>query len=230
MLQSASDNAIHRSLVRQLQNCTSSDDGCTNDSASLVTGSEDESSSTTSLILILLLAVIMVFSGLRVFCVDIPRDRKKAREKARCRQDLIENRLIKKRVKRPPLGEKNKDDHDEEKGFCGVVPSPRNCRLHKVDLILPMPKDDGGVDHEEELFCPICWAEYEENDEICYSQNPRCTHTFHFDCIKPWLKNHDRCPICRSNYLRTLIDGGGTNYQSLDTPAHRGGQDRALRF
>ena len=88
---------------------------------------------------------------------------------------------------------------DLEKGLRGAVPSLRECRIKKADLLLPPPKDHLG---DEEFACAICWEKYRENDEICYSHHPKCAHCFHFECIKPWLEKYDRCPICRRDYLR----------------------------
>ena len=55
------------------------------------------------------------------------------------------------------------------------------------------------------LLCPICINEYAEGDEICWSQNPNCSHFFHHDCLVEWLLRHDECPCCRSNFL--LLEG-----------------------
>jgi hypothetical protein len=75
----------------------------------------------------------------------------------------------------------------------------------KSDLWLPFTEDDGdkGDDGERsmEFKCPVCWEAYVENDKICWSQNHQCNHTFHIECIEPWLMQHDRCPLCRNNYL-----------------------------
>lgn len=213
--QSMMDSVMHPSSVRQLQNCTSSDSGCMDDSISI----EDSDSNITSVVVLILFAIMMIFQGLKLYCIDIPRERNNARAKARHRQGLIEN-LMRKRVKRVPAAG---NDQDLENGLGRVVASPRNCRLQKRDLGLPISNAVGDVDEEEqkELICPICREDYKENDEICYSQNPRCAHSFHFDCIKPWLEKHDHCPICRSNYLLLPIAGGGTKRQALDTSNHR---------
>lgn len=71
---------------------------------------------------------------------------------------------------------------------------------------LPFTEDDGDKDDDDgerskEFKCPVCWEEYVENDKICWSQNPQCNHTFHIECIQPWLMQHDQCPLCRNNYL-----------------------------
>ncbi|XP_031556549.1 E3 ubiquitin-protein ligase RNF181-like [Actinia tenebrosa] len=42
--------------------------------------------------------------------------------------------------------------------------------------------------------CPICLAEYEENEKV--KQMP-CEHMFHSGCILPWLEKTNSCPVCR---------------------------------
>lgn len=51
------------------------------------------------------------------------------------------------------------------------------------------------------LDCAICLIYYETGDTIAFSHNPKCQHHFHRLCITEWLKYHDECPCCRSNYL-----------------------------
>ncbi|RIA98566.1 hypothetical protein C1645_749705 [Glomus cerebriforme] len=47
---------------------------------------------------------------------------------------------------------------------------------------------------EEQLGCPVCKDEFQIDEEAVYLP---CTHTFHYDCIKPWLKMNGTCPVCR---------------------------------
>lgn len=49
--------------------------------------------------------------------------------------------------------------------------------------------------------CPICCEDYRKGDDIVWSKNHECKHTFHTDCITQWLMNHDECPLCRNQYL-----------------------------
>lgn len=50
-------------------------------------------------------------------------------------------------------------------------------------------------DVEEKPTCTICLCEYEEGDAV---KMLRCGHSFHSDCIDPWLINKKAlCPICR---------------------------------
>ncbi|XP_030470457.1 E3 ubiquitin-protein ligase AIP2 isoform X1 [Syzygium oleosum] len=42
--------------------------------------------------------------------------------------------------------------------------------------------------------CAICRENLVVNDEM---QELPCKHTFHPPCVKPWLDEHNSCPICR---------------------------------
>ena len=42
--------------------------------------------------------------------------------------------------------------------------------------------------------CPICQDDFEEGQTV--KQLP-CKHFYHPNCILPWLKLHNSCPICR---------------------------------
>eukprot|EP00005_Dracoamoeba_jomungandri_P002018 CAMPEP_0174251022 /NCGR_PEP_ID=MMETSP0439-20130205/996_1 /TAXON_ID=0 /ORGANISM="Stereomyxa ramosa, Strain Chinc5" /LENGTH=238 /DNA_ID=CAMNT_0015331243 /DNA_START=117 /DNA_END=833 /DNA_ORIENTATION=+ len=54
--------------------------------------------------------------------------------------------------------------------------------------------------------CPVCQEAFDKNAKAL--QLP-CIHHFHDECVKPWLSEHNTCPICRyeletedSNYER----------------------------
>ena len=47
---------------------------------------------------------------------------------------------------------------------------------------------------DEEVVCPICLEEFNENETVIELS---CKHTFHKDCIKKWFENNHSCPTCR---------------------------------
>ena len=49
---------------------------------------------------------------------------------------------------------------------------------------------------EKDVQCPVCFDEFEIGDEV---KRMVCKHTFHEDCLVPWLKIHGTCPVCRSD-------------------------------
>ena len=63
--------------------------------------------------------------------------------------------------------------------------------------------DDNFTNDNEEWTCAICWTEYQDGEDVCWSPNSACAHNFHRDCIQEWLTSHDECPCCRSDYLGT---------------------------
>ena len=44
------------------------------------------------------------------------------------------------------------------------------------------------------LTCAICTEEL--GDECRVTRTP-CSHVFHVDCLRPWLKKRQTCPLCR---------------------------------
>lgn len=49
-------------------------------------------------------------------------------------------------------------------------------------------------DVAREETCPVCLEQYKLEEEMC---GMPCDHSFHTDCLIPWLRNHNNCPICR---------------------------------
>jgi hypothetical protein len=48
--------------------------------------------------------------------------------------------------------------------------------------------------NDEENKCNICWDQFEQNQTL---RRLPCLHLYHSDCIDPWLKRSNACPICR---------------------------------
>lgn len=64
------------------------------------------------------------------------------------------------------------------KGFLESLP------IRKVDELI----------QKEALRCPVCLIEYEMEEEVTTLP---CSHIFHPDCIKTWLKQANTCCVCR---------------------------------
>jgi len=56
------------------------------------------------------------------------------------------------------------------------------------------------------MTCDICILEFEVGDEVAWSPNLNCSHTFHKDCILDWLLRNPTCPSCRQNYVNGNAD------------------------
>ena len=42
--------------------------------------------------------------------------------------------------------------------------------------------------------CAICLDSLEDDDVV---RLPDCLHLFHADCLHPWLKQRNTCPLCK---------------------------------
>ncbi|XP_038896720.1 RING-H2 finger protein ATL2 [Benincasa hispida] len=50
--------------------------------------------------------------------------------------------------------------------------------------------------HSDPIDCAVCLSEFEENEKG--RTLPKCSHSFHIDCIDMWFHSHATCPLCRS--------------------------------
>jgi hypothetical protein len=48
---------------------------------------------------------------------------------------------------------------------------------------------------KKEEKCTICMSEINVDEQVC---DLPCAHTFHDECIQPWLNHYNyKCPVCR---------------------------------
>ena len=52
------------------------------------------------------------------------------------------------------------------------------------------------VSEYSEIVCAVCKESFDADGGFLHKLP--CSHCFHCDCIIPWLKQHNSCPVCRS--------------------------------
>lgn len=56
---------------------------------------------------------------------------------------------------------------------------------------------DGGFQR-----CAICLEHFKVGEKVSWAKHlSSCQHSFHPDCIKPWISKHSGCPCCRSQII-----------------------------
>lgn len=67
-------------------------------------------------------------------------------------------------------------------------------------LVIPAKNGDRRVPN----CCAVCLGPYEIGDDVVWSENPRCLHAFHEECVTEWLlkmQDGNPCPCCRSVFV-----------------------------
>ncbi|TNV78648.1 hypothetical protein FGO68_gene16058 [Halteria grandinella] len=63
------------------------------------------------------------------------------------------------------------------------------------DFIFAKPnKPESPEQKDEPQPCAICYCDYDNGEQL---KKLPCKHEFHSHCIKPWVEQHDTCPLCR---------------------------------
>jgi len=72
---------------------------------------------------------------------------------------------------------------------------------HMEDVVTTLDESDADklkkykLDSKKEEKCSVCMTDMDKDQQVC---DLPCSHTFHDDCIQPWLTQYNyKCPICR---------------------------------
>lgn len=72
---------------------------------------------------------------------------------------------------------------------------PKGTPPAKQDIVDSLPTFTYSTTFASQPKCAVCLEDFEEG--VHMAELP-CTHRFHGDsCVKPWLKLHNSCPVCR---------------------------------
>ncbi len=78
-------------------------------------------------------------------------------------------------------------------------------------------KNEPTAQHLPQLKCPVCMDDFEQDQEVRVLP---CQHSFHPDCIDPWLLNvSGSCPLCRNEIEHDHAESAGPEERhSQDLP------------
>ncbi|MCO5611920.1 hypothetical protein L7F22_066179 [Adiantum nelumboides] len=78
----------------------------------------------------------------------------------------------------------------------------------------------------EEVECAVCREELAIGTKM---QEMPCKHLFHPDCLKPWLDEHNSCPICRHELRTDDHDYESKKERDKEFEEERKGAENAVR-
>ncbi|CAD8119759.1 unnamed protein product [Paramecium sonneborni] len=67
---------------------------------------------------------------------------------------------------------------------------------------------------ENEFVCSICDMNLQKNEMV---MKLNCSHIFHSECLKPWIRIKNSCPNCRQQIINQLINQNH-NQQVFEAP------------
>ncbi|MFT6765504.1 MAG: hypothetical protein ACJAZS_000382 [Alteromonas naphthalenivorans] len=68
---------------------------------------------------------------------------------------------------------------------------------HAVGEVEQLVDGNAHGSEEEHANCPICLAGMIPPQAIATTP---CEHSFHHECLRPWIQQKNSCPLCRANF------------------------------
>lgn len=116
-------------------------------------------------------------------------------------EEELNDHIVTKTIVPCSLSDK-KDENNPETKPDEIDNTMGNMEEGNIDIdSSTISADQFALDFSEDKTCAICIDTFEIGDEVSWSRYHKCDHVFHYDCIIPWLKQHDECPYCRCNYI-----------------------------
>ena len=53
---------------------------------------------------------------------------------------------------------------------------------------------------QEQKQCRLCLQYFKQEEDLM--KIPMCEHIFHIHCLKKWLIDFQKCPVCESNIIK----------------------------
>ena len=108
--------------------------------------------------------------------------------------------------------EDEEEGNGDEKGCKDEIHNPNTAG----DPVTLTPESNNNDNCD---VCAICCCEYGVNEELCWSQDPRCVHVFHKSCMDEWIVDHDECPFCASTWNAVTDD---TTHRNVSDDVEQG--------
>lgn len=71
------------------------------------------------------------------------------------------------------------------------------------DVEQPLPEKGSKDDYH--FYCAVCSVSFENGIRVYESNNPKCRHIFHQNCMDKWLNHQNTCPICNEIYALQYV-------------------------
>ncbi|KAL9243721.1 hypothetical protein vseg_017576 [Gypsophila vaccaria] len=107
--------------------------------------------------------------------------------------------------------------------YTHVPKTSRRVSLYYRDLNKDVNRRTSGKNTDEDgKICAVCLEDFNDGEDVMLTP---CKHMFHEECIVPWVKNHGKCPVCRSGLcdsIRENASAGLSRGRGAAMPAEHG--------